>query len=301
MSAETITMGSDRARRRLPMHDDQALLLRVVLLVTAGLAAGVGLVLLTRRWSEALEQPLNSAGLLMLAGVLGVLAVCVRVLWRIAERGQDISRPGWRYAFDTTLTVGLLGLAAAVSLPQSPVLPVAALWLVIVACEGTTWFLRLRSDWTRRGASDPLGSDSPPCDAPTLGDADQGHGDVSLRPGSTAVSEDEESWETLPAEVSQRITRATDEDGRELVYGIVRCEFAPQQRQQNVHLAFCPPLALRPQLSVDQVDGPTASIRSTVIETFGAGIEIKLKAARSVPTSVQIQFYACEQTDSDAI
>ena len=83
-----------------------------------------------------------------------------------------------------------------------------------------------------------------------------------------------------------------------MIYGIIRCDFVPGQRQQNVHIAFCPPLQRAPQLSLDQVDGPTARLRPAVVEPFGAGVEVKLKAASSAPASVQIQFYACEDRRS---
>ena len=79
-----------------------------------------------------------------------------------------------------------------------------------------------------------------------------------------------------------------------MIFGIVRCDFAPGQRQQNVHIAFCPPMQRKPQLSMDQVDGPTARLRPSIVEAFGAGVEVKLKTASTGPSSVQIQFYACE-------
>jgi hypothetical protein len=114
-----------------------------------------------------------------------------------------------------------------------------------------------------------------------------------------ALVEEDESSEMLPEGVSQRITRAREGDG-EMIYGILRCDFAPNLRQQNIHIAFCPPLKSRPQFSVDQVDGPTARIRSTVVESYGAGMEVKLQSASSEPSSVQLQFYAYEAQPTDA-
>jgi hypothetical protein len=32
-----------------------------------------------------------------------------------------------------------------------------------------------------------------------------------------------------------------------------------------------------------------------LVETFGAGLEVRLAALSSEPTSVQIQFFACEE------
>jgi hypothetical protein len=173
------------------------------------------------------------------------------------------------------------------------------LWSVLVSCEGTAWFLRARGRWIHRsgdnrGEETQFLADRPVAVSPVARSA------PALQLEDTTPSGDGDSGETLPDGVSQRITRASNEQGAEMIYGIVRCDFAPHQRQQNIHIAFCPPLDSAPQLTVDQVDGPTAGIRTTVVETYGAAIEVKLKAARSDLTSVQIQFYACESPASEA-
>ncbi len=101
--------------------------------------------------------------------------------------------------------------------------------------------------------------------------------------------------ELLPPGSSQRISRSQDEAGGEIVSGLVRCSFAPSERQRDLHLAFCPPLKRIPQFSAEQVEGPPARIRPSQVETFGVGLEVKLAALSSEPTSVQIQFFACEE------
>jgi hypothetical protein len=107
----------------------------------------------------------------------------------------------------------------------------------------------------------------------------------------------ESEWDDglLPAGVTQRLVRATDEAGKEMIYGTIRCHFAVGQRQQNVHLAFCPPMAAVGNLTVDQLDGPEIRIKRNVLETYGAGLEIKLTRPSTEPTNVQIQFFAFEQ------
>jgi hypothetical protein len=101
--------------------------------------------------------------------------------------------------------------------------------------------------------------------------------------------------ELLPPGSSQRISRCQDEAGGEIVSGLVRCSFAPSERQRDLHLAFCPPLKRIPQFSAEQVEGPPARIRPSQVETFGVGLEVKLAALSSEPTSVQIQFFASEE------
>ncbi len=109
--------------------------------------------------------------------------------------------------------------------------------------------------------------------------------------------DEDDGFELLSSNVSQRITRGRDENGVEAVFGVVRCDFAMGQRHQNLHIAFCPPLERAPELTTDQIDGPMAKIKPSMVEVFGAGLEVKLPAPCSEPTSVQIQFYAFERPD----
>ncbi len=296
MAAETVVVRRGTIDGQGAVFHEQARLIRLVLFIAAGLAAVLAGVLLTRRWADALQRPLDAAGLAVLTILLVGLAVAARLLWRLADprRGLDAAR--WQTVFDVTVTASVLGLAAVVSLPQSPVVPMVALWLVVLGAEGATWFVVLRRQQNSCEEETPADG-SPDADLPLVEPSSER---LALISGAdNAFSEDDESSETLPAGVSQRMTRAR-EDGGEIIYGILRCDFPPNLRQQNIHIAFCPPLNSRPQLSVDQVDGPTARIRSTVVESYGAGVEVKLKSASSEPSSVQIQFCACETPPSDA-
>ncbi len=110
------------------------------------------------------------------------------------------------------------------------------------------------------------------------------------------VAEDEESEPLLPEHVSQRLVRARDDRGTEVVFGTVRCRFDPGQRQQTIHVAFCPPLQKLAQLETDQVAGPTVQIKTVTAETFGVGLEAKLASSSKAPTEVQIQFFAFEKS-----
>jgi hypothetical protein len=262
------------------------------------MVSGLALLLLLRRWSDALHKPLGSFGLILLAMTLCGAAIGARLLWYAVQRWQDAARSRLAWFFDALLTAGVLGTAAAVSLPESPVLATAMLWLVALGVESAAWFLRVRGERTFRAATRAPAGDGEPesavaeqaaCRVPQPNLAD----DVAAE-----WQEEEESFETLPPGVSQRVTRGRDDSAGEMVYGLIRCDFEPGQRQQIVHVAFCPPLQQAPQLSLDQVGGPTARLRPAVVEPFGAGVEVKLKAASSEPSSVQIQFYACERRRS---
>lgn len=117
--------------------------------------------------------------------------------------------------------------------------------------------------------------------------------------GDEEGEEDVESEQLLPEHVSQRVVRARDERDAEVVFGTVRCRFVPGQRQQSIHLAFCPPLRKLAQLATDQVAGPAVQIKTVTAETFGVGLEAKLASPSKEPTEVQIQFFAFEKSPDD--
>jgi hypothetical protein len=295
MSAESVAIRRDAPAGGPTLFPEQARLIRSVLFVAAGLGAALAGVLLARRWCDALQRPLDSLGLAMLAIVLAGLATGARLLWRLAARDRLPGTARWQVVFDTMVSASVVGLAAAVSLPESPVVPIAVLWLVVLGGEGATWFVTLRRRISHGEETEV--AEGPDANLPVNGPLDQHQESISNL--IDACCEDDESSETLPTGVSQRLTRAR-EDGVEMIFGILRCDFASNLRQQNIHIAFCPPLNSRPELTVDQVDGPTARIRATVVESYGAGMEVKLQSASSEPASVQIQFYACESRPRDA-
>jgi hypothetical protein len=101
--------------------------------------------------------------------------------------------------------------------------------------------------------------------------------------------------ELLAKDESQRLSRVRDSLGGEVISGLVRCSFEPGERQRDIHLAFCPPLKQIPHFSMEQVEGPPARIRTSLVESFGVGLEVKLTSLSSEPASVQIQFFACEE------
>jgi hypothetical protein len=293
MTAETSAVGNASLGRPWAPSHEQIRLAQCVLFTAAAMVFGLALLLLLRRWFDAFHKPLGSFGLVLLGLALCGSAATARLLWYIARRcqGRVARRSDW--LFDMLLTAGVLGLAAAMSLPESPLIPMVVLWFAALGGETTNWLLRLRGNRAETVSELP-GDDGSTEDAAAGAAGGPVHRQGEVLDDVGHWPADDESAETLPEGVSQRITRAREESGGEIVYGIVRCDFAPGQRQQNVHLAFCPPMRRRPQLSMDQVDGPTARLRPSTVESFGAGVEVKLKTASSEPSSVQIQFYACE-------
>ena len=62
-------------------------------------------------------------------------------------------------------------------------------------------------------------------------------------------------------------------------HGTVVAEFAPGERTTIVHVAFCPPFELLPQVEAEIADGPDASVQVTQVLHHGARLDVRLLAA----------------------
>ena len=74
--------------------------------------------------------------------------------------------------------------------------------------------------------------------------------------------------------------------------GWLRLSFAAGQRTGSVHVAFCPPLRVTPEMEVEQIEGPEARIKTAQVLPYGARFDLKLAAAAEQPTTVLLQFTA---------
>ncbi len=70
------------------------------------------------------------------------------------------------------------------------------------------------------------------------------------------------------------LSRRLTDDG-ELIEGWVRIQFAEGQRETQVHVAFCPPLAGNPELETEDLDGVGLEIRVAAVFPFGARISVR--------------------------
>ncbi len=181
----------------------------------------------------------------------------------------------------------------AVSLPGSPGGAIIFFWCLVLTVQAA-WFL---VGLIRSAPRDSRGLQSMEAEATDATPSGQTAGETApflpVLATEANLSEGASSEVLTPIE-SQRISRYQDGADGEVVAGLLRCTFAPGERQRDIHLAFCPPLKRIPQFSAEQVEGPPARIRPSLVETFGAGLEVRLAALSSEPTSVQIQFFASE-------
>jgi hypothetical protein len=196
--------------------------------------------------------------------------------------------------FGILTTAGVLEFAVALSLPGTSAGALGAFWCVLLAAEAA-WSFAYHARWSTEFS-------------PQTAARDKESEPAVIRPegaGRTAAPNSElpliESGvegdidELLASDESQRLSRTRDSHGGEIISGLVRCSFEPGERQRDFHLAFCPPLKQVPHFSMEQVEGPPARIRTSLVESFGVGLEVKLTSLSSEPASVQIQFFACEE------
>lgn len=242
---------------RLPAAGQIARLCAVVLNVTLAMVA---FWLWVRLLQGRLMQPLSLQQALVVALVSATLAATVRWCWFSAA-----ARLSW---YDALMrwgpTAALAALAVALTLPGTPLQTLLIIW----GLSGSEEFAIARLLRSTRG------------EAP--GEYDQ----------PAAVKPHGADGPVLPPEATQRLTRSRTELGQDLLAGSLRARFAPQQRNETLHVAFCPPFARIPELQCRQVSGPTVRIKTTQVLPHGIRLELKLDAALDEEAEVIVEFSA---------
>ena len=242
---------------------------RSAAVVVLGLLSAAAAVVAARATAGALHAPLEPAVLLMVGALTAVAGVVVRLGWLLPLGGKRIDQ------FDiTVMTIASIAAAALCSglcSPRNTSLEIALLVrAVIVVEEGWAW-LWFFGKWGRNGSWPRKGP----------------------LPSPVREKKTPDPFITVPAaEVMQQLTRSEAADGSEELSGWLRLPFAPGQRSGSIHVAFCPPLRVAPQLAVEQIDGPEARIKTAQVLPYGARFDLKLAAAAEAATAVLLQFTA---------
>jgi len=92
----------------------------------------------------------------------------------------------------------------------------------------------------------------------------------------------------------QQMTRERGADGKEIVSGWIRVEFAAGQRHATAHVAICPPFDAAPHCAVEAVDGPSAQVKVAQALPHGARLDLKLDEPAPDATSVVVEFALSE-------
>jgi len=244
------TAGAIDTRTAQPAELNRHLRAAIWLAVVA-LMLCLAMLLTWRRIAGALTEPFTGFELIVAAVMLLVVAAWLR--W---------SAPSF-IGMDLTLSLpgaAAFMLLAAVTLPGTPAWGVVSAWLTFVVVEVPARLWRYRP----AGGFRPFRFVRPPA------------GDDSQFVADEPVS---------PAGLVQQLTRVREDD-RESIHALFETHIAAGDRLGVAHLAFCPPLAARPELTAHAVDGAEAEVRITQIETFGARLEVRLTQAADQPRRI---------------
>jgi hypothetical protein len=240
-------------------------------ILSSALLFALAMLLFWRRTAGAICEPLPSAGIL-------VAGVCLAVVAAAAHWAERQFAPRNRRALfcETALSLSLLAVALSLSLPGTSLASLIVFWLILLLEEGFAWF--------RRTGFQPVSTE---CNTVLL------ESKKKIQPAAPLSLPDVESPDSIPPEeVTQQFTRSTAADGTEELAGWLRIPFVAGQRSGSVHVAFCPPFARTPELSVEQLDGPEARLKTAQILPYGARVDLKLHTPAETSSSVVLHFAA---------
>jgi hypothetical protein len=253
-------------------------LMRQAAIVVLGLFFVAAGVIAARAFAGALERPLPFSALLA-AGLLVVAAAAlVRLGWLLPMGERRLGKADLAAMILTTICAAAFcgGLCLP---PETSPTDVILVRILFVVEESGAWFWIFRK-WIRKSPSSAQRSP----DSPVPSDS---------RSALTMAAVPLIAVDAIPAEeVFQQLTRSRAADGAEELSGWLRMPFAAGQRTGSVHVAFCPPLPETPELSVEQIDGPEARVKTAQLLPYGVRLDLKLVAAAEEPASVLLQFSA---------
>lgn len=248
-------------------------LIRAGVAVATGLAMILSIYLLARRFSGAFVTPLSGIEFLVVMSAAGAGFSAVRWAWfRSCSHTPSATWLG------LLLPLGcLVILVAALAMPETPWWGKAASLLSIAGIEIIWW---------RRHLPRHLAAEATPRSG--------------VMPAQTIFAGDDafEEEPNLPPDVTQQLTRSFAAGQGDSIYGLLRASIAPGERSHQLHVAFCPPFAERPQLSAFVVDGLDASVKIAQLESFGVRLEVVLPRHAQDPEEVLVEFEARCSLDS---
>jgi hypothetical protein len=259
-------------------------------------AAAVGLAMLMaaaaavlwRQLAGALRHPLAPSALLAAAVTATVAAAAIRgeLLRQSGDGAAGGNRPAWlHWTITIAVSLAVVELTVGLCLPGTPAACLAVVAALTAVEESWAWVGHLRR--SARGAG------CQPAAVPGQVDNLAHKACPTLRSAAAPGPVDNLPHDALPPEgVVQQLTRSRAADGSEEIAGWLRAAFASGQRTTSVHVAFCPPLASAPELSVEQIDGPEARVKAAQVLAYGARLDLKLATAYDEPAEVLLQFSA---------
>ncbi|MDP6445234.1 MAG: hypothetical protein QGG36_16400 [Pirellulaceae bacterium] len=250
--------------------------------VTLFAVTAMAAVLVARRAVGFDHQPLSTEELIGVAVIATVAAELARRIWRHIATGvrwaDRLSLAAPSFAF--------CAVAAAVSIPASSTDGLVVLWGAVVLQE-IVWRIAERprpagGAEQADASADASANAAAAAPAPPTGDAPL---------AGVEIAEEEAE---LPRGVSQQWTRSV-ESGVETVFAQLRAGFAAGEIRSDLHVSFCPPLAARPSIETEQLDGPEVNIKAAQVETFGIHLELQRSGNGEQAAEIVIALYAAAE------
>jgi len=268
--ATAVTIEEGHNSRPLEMARFARTWLIVLSLCSGFLLLAFALLLLVRRFDGGLKIPLTPVELVGVGALLAFLAALVHRGAMVRWRGKSV----WIWIFQLFPLVGLVASAIAVALPGSSLYGIWAMVGLLTLEEGY---------WLRRVVRQNRGKGQKSCHP-----LHAGRKQIAIKREPSASLESS----SLPEGVRHRIERTCDEQDQDICRGQVRSHFQLGQRTESIHLAFCPPFAVTPQLHAEQIDGPDATLKTMQILPYGARLEIRLSKTYPQPVQTMVEFSA---------
>jgi hypothetical protein len=240
--------------------------------VVFGLLVAAATIMIWRQMAGALRHPLQPASLLAAALAATAAATVVRGGKHRWPHARRLHRSDWLEMIVTSLAV--TELTIGLCLPGTSVICMATVGTLVATEESWAWIRHLRRHASRGAGWQPA----------------QRHRQVDNVTASVRQVINLPHGAVPSEAIVQQLTRSRATDGAEEIVGWLRTRFEAGQRTGNVHVAFCPPLGATPELSVEQIEGPEARIKTAQVFPYGARLDLKLAATAEEATSVLLQF-----------
>lgn len=237
-------------------------------------------ILAWRRAGGALTTPLSAGSLLLSATIVSAATLGTLQAARIWQRRISKRR---HIALVASVLAATGLITTTLSLPGTSSWGMAALWLPTLLALATHTLLVTWQDETTRVATRTRPQSSSKTNSPKrVFRVDQAHTAPVPAPHFP------------PQNVTQQLTRSSTEDGRDECQGWIRANFEEGQRQQVVHLAFCPPFSTLPELTTSLADGQSVEVKHAQLMPYGARVELKRDRSAKEPSVALLRFSAVE-------
>jgi hypothetical protein len=291
-SIDLVTVWQPANRIRVRLSVCVSLLLAAALAFSTILIAG-------RRLAGGLEQPLSPQSI----GFAAALAALLAAGSRFSSPMIAAVNPWASFSARWLPAVFLAVFVAALSVPGTSGAAIVIAWSIVAVEESLSW-LRIRTVSRRRAVSTaPRGLQETIEQLLT----EPGESELPLavsRVGAPAASALPLTTTplmppalvpqsaTLSPEVVQQQTRTHLANGMDRLSGWLQMSLATSERNATTHIAFCPPFAETPKISLRQTAGPAGRIRAVQILPHGVRLELKLDLAPRQPQRVSVEFVA---------